>query len=70
MIRAVRPWFPLLAGSVFYAFALVWAAGELPEERVPLHFDPTGETQRCSYFVLLLIALWTLPRPNPRLAPL
>lgn len=42
MIRAVRPWFPLLAGSVFYAFALVWAAGELPEDRVPLHFDPTG----------------------------
>lgn len=42
MIRAVRPWFPLLAGSVFYAFALVWAAGELPEDGVPLHFDPAG----------------------------
>ncbi|WP_224389285.1 hypothetical protein [Pseudonocardia sp. ICBG1293] len=38
----MRPWFPLLAGSVFYAFALVWAAGELPDDGVPLHFDPTG----------------------------
>ncbi|WP_145981438.1 DUF1648 domain-containing protein [Pseudonocardia sp. HH130629-09] len=38
----MRPWFPLLAGAVFYAFSLVWAAGELPADGVPLHFDPAG----------------------------
>ncbi|GAA1397173.1 hypothetical protein GCM10009613_49440 [Pseudonocardia kongjuensis] len=38
----MRPWFPLLAGSVFYAAALLWAATELPPDGVPLHFDAGG----------------------------
>lgn len=38
----MRPWFPLLAGALCYAAALLWAAAELPPDGVPMHFDPAG----------------------------
>ncbi|MEV1293220.1 hypothetical protein [Pseudonocardia sp. NPDC049635] len=42
----MRPWFPLLVGSVFYLAALLWAATELPPDGVPLHFDAAGAPTR------------------------
>ncbi|SFM97260.1 hypothetical protein SAMN05216207_1005225 [Pseudonocardia ammonioxydans] len=38
----MRSWFPLFAGALCYAAALLWAAGELPPDGVPLHFDAGG----------------------------
>lgn len=42
----MRPWWVLLAGCLVYICAVVMAAGALPADDIPLHFDATGTADR------------------------
>ncbi len=42
----MRAWLTLGAGAAVYAAAVVWAAGRLPPDGVPLHFDAAGAADR------------------------
>lgn len=42
----MRTWVPLAVASLVYVLALMWSAGQLPADGVPLHFGVGGVADR------------------------